>query len=161
MAFYYQLAVECGDKSAAIACSDHYLSPDALPAELPVDVAVRQASDDDAWWTVVVPSNESESGVYSDDVARSLSAAGDVLLDRLRSAPPFRFAIIGVEAEGAIRLADFSDTLGAHSTVAEGRDGLVVSDPLLATLANAAEFQPFAPGYHWIPYRGERYVRDD
>lgn len=161
MAFFYQLAVECGDEAAATACADHFSSPDALPGNTPVDLSVRQASNDGAWWTVIVPSEESESGVYSDAVARSLSAAGRALLQRLRDAPPFRFAVIGVEAEQSLGLADFDDRLGDAATLAEGRHGLVVSDPLLAKLGDLADlFEPFAPGYHWIAYRGERYVPD-
>jgi hypothetical protein len=74
---------------------------------MPVDVSVVQSSDDGAWWTLIVLTNESTSGVHSDEIARSLTAAGEAVLDRLRSAPLFRFAVIGVEAQEAIALADF------------------------------------------------------
>ena len=157
MAYFYSLAVDCGSEAAASACADHFLSPGAMPADIPVDLSVRQASDDNAWWTVIVPSDESTSGVISAEVRQSLSAAGDALLDRLRSAPAFRFAIIGVEAEQAISLGEFDATLGADPTLAERYHGLVVADELLDRLASPTGFEPFAPGYHWIPYRGERF----
>lgn len=155
MAWFYSLAVECGDDAAARACAEHFCAPGAGVA--PVDVSVRQASDDGAWWAVIVPSNESTSGVYSDEVAQSLGAAGGVLLHRLRSAPPFRFAVIGVEAHEAVAVADFDTELGADPTLVERFGGLVVSDALLRRLGNPPGFEPFAPGYHWIPYAGERH----
>jgi hypothetical protein len=157
MAWLYSLAVECGDEAAVRSCAEHFASEDAMP----IDVSVVQSSDDGAWWTLIVPTNESTSGVHSDEIARSLTAAGEAVLDRLRSAPLFRFAVIGVEAQEAIALADFDPALGAEPTLAERFDGLVVSDALHERLGTPASFEPFAPGYRWIPYRGERYREAD
>jgi hypothetical protein len=150
VAYFYSLAVECGDEGAARACAEHFSGRRA-------DVAVKRSAEDGAWWAVVTPQGESESGVTSDDVAQSLSAAGQALLEHLRSAPPFRFAVIGVEAFEAITFDDLDASTGSDPSFPDRFDGLVVSDEVRDRLGRDAPLEPFAPGYAWFPYRGEHF----
>jgi len=162
MAFFYSLSIECGaDKSAALTCAKHFDGwklplNDLLPDT--VNVTVKQESGDDQdWWVVVVPVGVSQSGVVSEEAARSMSAAGHCLLDRLKTAPPFRFAVIGVEADEAIYYNDLNPELGQDSTLAERYHGLVVSEEIYERLNPTSMFEPFTLGKFWIPYRGETY----
>lgn len=36
--------------------------------------------------------------------------------------------------------------------------GLVVSEDIWFAAGRRSDFSDFAPGYRWIPYRGERYA---
>ena len=157
MAFFFSLAVECGTEAAATECADHFSQPADGDADVPVHVSVRRSSQDGAWWAVVVPVRESSSGVVSEAVAASLTAAGRTLLNRLRTAPPFRFAVIGVEAYEAISIDELDAELGADPTLPDRFHGLVVSDDVRAMLGERAPLEPFAPGYSSIPYRGEKF----
>jgi hypothetical protein len=152
VALLYSLAIECGTRAAADACAEHFAGAGA-------DVTVQQGPDDDAWWAVVIPANESRSGVYSEEVAESLNTAGRALLDRLRSAPPFRFALIGIEVDGSLTYDVLDEAFGSDPELADRHHGLVASDAVVAKLGAPAALEPFAPGYSWIPYRGERYGR--
>ncbi|BAU12724.1 hypothetical protein LEP3755_32550 [Leptolyngbya sp. NIES-3755] len=162
MAFFYSLSVECGtDESAASMCAKHFdgwklpldnLSPDT------VTVTVKQdSSDENNWWVVVVPDGVSRSGVYSEEVARSMSASGHCLLDHLKTSPPFRFAVIGVEADEAIYYSDLVEELGEDPTFAERYQGLVISEEIYNRISATSMLESFAPGRFWIPYRGETY----
>lgn len=153
MAYFFALAVECGDEHAARACAAHFAAPDGIPT----DVSVKRSAHDGAWWTVVVPRGESTSGVTSDEVAHSLSTAGRALLERLRTASPFRFAVIGVEAYEAIAIDDIDAATGADPSFRERFHGLVVCDEIATRLGPEAALEPFAPGYSWLPYQGERH----
>lgn len=68
------------------------------------------------------------------------------LYEHLRTAPPFRFAVVGLEChefEVFIRGA------------LEAFDGLVVSRQIYHEAGRPREFQPFAPGYFWVPFTAQ------
>jgi hypothetical protein len=150
VAYLFSLAVECGDEDAATACAEHF-------SGLAVDATVKRSSEDGAWWAVVSPDGVSTSGVTSPEVAESLTAAGQALLEHLRSAPRFRFALPGVEAFEALTLEQLDESEGSDPSFPERFDGLVVSDEVRERLGADAPFEPFAPGYSWFPYQGERH----
>jgi hypothetical protein len=153
VAWIFSLSVECGDERRARGCAAYFADSDAAP---PVTVSVERGLDDRSWWAVVVPIGESTSGVVSESVARSLTVAGWALLDRLRGAPPYRFALVGVEAFDAVGVDDLVDRAVSDVGVFERLHGLVVSDDVRQRLSPDLRFEPFAPGYVWQPYLGER-----
>ncbi len=106
----------------------------------------------------MLPSKESRSGVTSPEVAASLGAAGHALLEHLRSAPPFRFAVVGVEAYEAMTFGDLVQQVAVDPASLDGPDGLVVSDDALPGAGAGPAFEPFAAGYAWIPYAGESFT---
>jgi hypothetical protein len=158
VAWIFSLAVECGDEPRARACAAYFAGSDAAP---PVTVSVERGLDDRAWWAVVVPIGESTSGVVSESVARSLTVAGWALLDRLLGAPPYRFALVGVEAFDAVGVDDLVDRAASDVDLFERLHGLVVSDDVRQRLSPSIRFEPFAPGYVWRPYLGERTATRD
>ena len=147
MAWFYSLAVECGDRDAASACAQHFADADA-------DVSAQQSSEDGAWWAVVTP--RVADGLAGAELAQARTAAGQALLERLRSAPPFRFAVIGVEAFESATLDGLDASEGSDPSFPQRFHGLVVSDAVRGSLGPDAPLEPFAPGYSWFPYRGER-----
>lgn len=63
----------------------------------------------------------------------------------LRKAPPFRYAVAGIECH------DFSlrDCDGRLAPM----EGLVICDQVFLDAGRPVDFQPFAEGYHWIPIK--------
>jgi hypothetical protein len=80
-----------------------------------------------------------------------MTHAGLLLYEKLRHAPPYRFAQVGVEAFDFRDLEDLAEIISSPAL-----NGLVLSEPLWQMLGGPARFVPFAPGYRWIPYRGEQ-----
>ena len=87
---------------------------------------------------------------------RGIASAGDqeqmdelarVLYRHLRGAPPYRFALVGVEVDG-FRLFDELD----DDVVTLDFSGLVLSDDVWRGLGASSVFVPFEPGYVWRPF---------
>lgn len=69
----------------------------------------------------------------------------------------YQAAMVGWDPEDLVDLAElrseWSEELGAGLL-----PGLVLSHEVLRSLSAGAGFQPFASGFDWIPYQGERRV---
>lgn len=48
------------------------------------------------WWCRVCPDSLSGTGIDAPDIAYTMTELGILLYQRLRSAPPFRYALVGV-----------------------------------------------------------------
>ena len=72
---------------------------------------------------------------------------GLFLYARLRTAPPFQFAIIGVE----VQEDDPYDRKGALYPF----PGLMISQQMFDQWSQPRGFEPFAPGYLWVPVTEE------
>ena len=80
-----------------------------------------------------------------------MTAEGHRLYEALRSAPPtYRYALAGVETDGFRLFDELADEVDLT-----GFPGLVVADELWQAIGRPRSFEPFAPGYRWIPYPGE------
>jgi hypothetical protein len=164
MAFFYSLSIECGqDHAKALQCANHFegwkLPIAGVLSNCEVGVSVQKDSGTEpAWWVVVIPAGVSQSGVWSVDVAQSMSAAGRSLLERLKTAPPFRFAMIGIEAQEAVSFNDLGVQFAFDPGLEEHCHGLVVSEDVYDQLGRSPKFEPFSQGRFWIPYRGETYA---
>ncbi|MEV6624342.1 hypothetical protein AB0M83_44235 [Amycolatopsis sp. NPDC051106] len=105
------------------------------------------------WWCGVTPEGLGEKGIESAEDATAFTAAGRRLYWMLRTAPPvYRYALAGVETD------EFRtyDELMAENDLTRF-PGLVVSEDIWAATGKRNAFSDFAPGYRWIPYRGEAY----
>ncbi|MBE8524059.1 hypothetical protein ILP97_42400 [Amycolatopsis sp. H6(2020)] len=143
MAWIFALNAECGEREThARDLARHF---DGWPAGV--------YEHEGAWWCGVAPEGLSRSGIGSAEDAAAMTAAGRRLYWLLRTAPPvYRYALAGVE----------TDEFRTHAELLAEKDltifsGLVVSEHIWATTGERTEFSDFAPGYRWIPYRGERY----
>lgn len=164
MAYLFQLSIECGaDEKDATACAGHFGDWQfQLADETSVAGATVQFHDDGddagAWWVLVTPSNVSRIGTDSAEDAAKLTLAGHALLERLKSAPPFRFALVGVETEYALSFQDVQAGLSEAPGFAASHHGLVVAGSLAKLAQDVLQFEPFAEGAAWIAYRGETAV---
>ncbi|WP_372666917.1 hypothetical protein [Amycolatopsis kentuckyensis] len=141
MARIYALNAECGGREThARDLARHF---ESRPA--------RVFSDGAGWWCGVAPEGLSRTGAHTAEEAAAMTAAGRQLYWLLRTAPPvYRYALAGVE----------TDEFRTYAELMAEKDltifpGLVVSEDIWAATGGRAEFSDFAPGYRWIPYRGE------
>jgi hypothetical protein len=155
MAWWFQLAAEIGDdRAAAEAIARHF---DGITWQVPGEDAFEttihagaEAGATGRWWALAVPSGLSTSGSGDPRDARRMTGVGLLLLERLRSAPPYRFAGVGVEVFDFRDVEDLPEVLDSPAL-----NGFVLSDPLWLSFGRPSLFVPFAPGYHWRPYLGE------
>lgn len=81
-----------------------------------------------------------------------LTEVGTRLYEHLRAAPPFLFALVGVEVD------DVRNELEIEELIRDPRpayQGLVVSTDLWQQAGQPSAFQSFRSGYVWRQYLGE------
>lgn len=104
------------------------------------------------WWCQVCPDTISNVGINAPNIAYQMTELGILLYQRLQSAPPFRYALVGVEVD---EFRTYSELL-AEATV-PSFPGLVLAGAVWRSLSPSSPLQPFSPGYVWQPYEGEVY----
>jgi hypothetical protein len=104
------------------------------------------------WWCQACPSGISEVGIDRSDIAYQMTELGILLYQRLQSAPPFRYALVGVEVD---EFRTYSELI-SEATV-PSIPGLVLAETIWRTLGTSTLFRPFSRGYVWQPYEGEVY----
>ncbi|MBC7970041.1 MAG: hypothetical protein H7Z11_07945 [Verrucomicrobia bacterium] len=155
MAWIFSLSAECGgEQVAAVQFAQHF------------DTAAWMLSDgrqvlcqsevfqdlDTNWWCRVFPSGISEVGINTPETAYLMTELGILLYQRLRSAPTFRYALVGVEVD---EFRTYGELLEDSSTVAF--PGLVMAETVWRVMGAAPAFRPFTFGYVWTLYEGEVY----
>ncbi|MEA5367557.1 hypothetical protein VA596_49060 [Amycolatopsis sp., V23-08] len=163
MAIYFLLDIDFGTNVAEAEAARRLIR--ACP---PLRAGARQASLHDSLVgegsrvTVVprgvgyaLPVELAERTRRLDLTAEELSALGWSLYDLLRQCTGYRLAAVGWELgeiwfENGELSPEYADDLAAG-----GLPGLVVSDDVHRALPRSTGFEPFEPGYQWMPYRGE------
>lgn len=153
MAWVFELAIECGrDRDTAIALKSHFDGFPFTPKSGTTGRCVVQAQgvttdEDNNWWISVLPVFPGSNVVQhseSPDVLREIAFA---LYGRLRSAPRYRFALVGTETSQFNTFANLKRVV-SHP----GLQGLVLREEIYVSLERPIGFEPFAPGYVWRPY---------
>jgi len=70
-----------------------------------------------------------------------------LLLDILRTAPPFRFAGVGVEVESFREFSELDQDL-----IDLDFNGVVISEAIWRNLGLPSVFVPFSEGFRWKPF---------
>jgi hypothetical protein len=81
-----------------------------------------------------------------------MTELGILLYQRLQSAPPFRYALVGVEVD---EFRTYRELIS--EAIAPSFPGLVLAETVWRSLGASPLFRPFSPGYVWLPYEGEVY----
>jgi hypothetical protein len=75
-----------------------------------------------------------------------------IFLDQsLRLAPPFRYALFGMEVD---EFRTYSELIEESALVFPG---LVLAEAVWQAIGSSSLFRPFSLGYVWKPYEGEVY----
>lgn len=155
MVWAFSLSVECGQaQNAAELFSEHFedialtLSNGALSQ---CRTTVFQDMDEN-WWCRICPTHISETGIEASDSAYLMTELGIFLYRRLRTAPAFRYALVGIEVD---EFRTYSELITEPSVLSF--PGLVLSETVWQSMASPAFFRAFSSGYVWQPYEGEVY----
>jgi hypothetical protein len=104
------------------------------------------------WWCRVCPDGTYEVGIDAPNIAYQMTELGILLYQRLQSAPPFRYALAGVEVD---EFRTYSELLA--ESLGSSFPGLVLAETMWRSLGASSLFRPFSSGYVWKPYEGEVY----
>ena len=145
----FSLSAECGpDRTAADKFAAYY---DGLIVQRGDGSAAQCEAfvfhDGEAWWATVTPDGVSKIGIRNESDRAEMTAIAFAFYERLRTAPPYRYAAVGIEV----------DEFRTHSELLRARagcdfDGLVVNDETWTELGEPESFEFFAPGYRWRPF---------
>lgn len=154
MAWVFSLSAECGSSRESAEAFTNYFQNKVLT--LSDGIAVLCSADvfndgEHNWWSSVHPRGVIAGGETNFELCKIKRASeiGFLLYEHLKFAPPFRFAIVGWEVDG------FREASELDSEALETLDGLVLSREFCERLDCESKLEPFAPGLHWRPYRGE------
>ena len=78
---------------------------------------------------------------------RKAISASLALYERLRTAPRYRYALVGVEVDGFRYFDELDDDVVNHDY-----NGLVLAEEVWKHLGSPDVFVPFEPGYRWRPF---------
>jgi hypothetical protein len=149
MAWIFSLSAECGPKKEAAdivaAHFDGWVIARADASRFPCLTHTFQ--DGEAWWVMVCFNGISTSGIRHDQDEQEMTELSVGLYERLRSAPPFRFALVGIEVDSFRSFNELD-----NNVVELDFSGLVVSEAVWEHLGSPGIFVPFAAGYRWRPF---------
>ena len=159
MGWFFSLCVECGSKLEAEAIAEHFKQLDLLLSDgrkFDCRVDVYQTNNQSLidWWCSVNPRGLSESGIHTVKDAQDMTELGFLLYEHLRSAPGFRYALVGVEVD---EVRYYHELLTRDGKADVPFDGFVVSEMIYEYLGKPVGFVPFKLGYFWTQYKGEVY----
>ncbi len=80
-----------------------------------------------------------------------MNEMGHKLYDRLLTASPFIFALVGVEVDEITSTTEIANDIQEDNYV-----GLVVTTKIWEQANQPKSFIPFNDGYYWHPYEGEK-----
>lgn len=112
---------------------------------------LKQGGKEANLWCMVCPTkiNGEDIDIYKDK--QQMRELVPLLYQHLRSAPLFRFALVGIEVDKCITYEELiSDNLILQKP--EKFSGLVVSQEIWRKLGSPNSFVSFREGYFWIPY---------
>jgi hypothetical protein len=153
MAYIFSLSAECGNLRENAETFTNYFQNLTLKLSDGLEILCSSNIFRDGannWWSLVNPTGIIVSGRSEDKTelckTERTSEVGFLLYEHLKTAPPFRYAIVGWEVDG-FREFDDNDL--------QTLDGLVFSQEFCEKFNCFSKFKPFATGYYWQPYRGE------
>jgi hypothetical protein len=155
MAWAFSLSAECGtEKSQAEKFAEHFRDltwtiDNGIEAQCQANIF---ADVEGNWWCRVCPSGLSEIGIDAPESAYLMTELGILLYQRLRSAPTFRYGIVGVEVD---EFRTYSELIDDGTVIS--LPGIVVDRDIWHLLGSPSGLRSFATGYFWKPYEGEVY----
>lgn len=155
MAWVFSLSAECGaEHDTAAQFARHFDKASWILSNGSQSHCHAEVFQDinENWWCRVCPSGISEAGIDTPESAYLMTELGIFLYQRLQSAPPFRYALVGVEVD---EFRTYDELLKESANLAF--PGLVLTETAWQVLGSSPVFRSFSPGYVWKPYEGEVY----
>lgn len=155
MAWIFSLSAECGSDENKAKLFAQYFEGVTWTLSNGRQCQCRTATFQDVeenWWCRVTPNNISEIGIESPESAYLMTELGILFYQHLRSAPEFRYALVGVEVD---EFRTCSELLEDSSELSI--PGLVLAAEVGLGMGLSSAYRPFSSGYVWLPYEGEIY----
>ncbi len=156
MAWVFSLSAECGNLRESAETFTDYFQDLVLTLSDSIEISCSSNVFHDGennWWSLVNPEGVIAGGNTKFELCKTKRATeiGFLLYEYLKSAPMFRYAIVGWEVDGFREANEFdADDL-------QNLNGLVLSEEFCTRLDCQSELEPFAPNYYWRPYQGENW----
>lgn len=155
MTWIFSLSAECGAEQAIAEQFAHHF--DKVSWILSNGSQIQCHADifqdiEENWWCRVCPSDISDIGIDTPQIAYLMTELGILLYQRLRNAPIFRYALVGVEVDEFRTYRELLEESPAPTFA-----GLVLAQTLWQRMGASTAFRPFSSGYVWKPYEGEVY----
>ncbi|MEG4216834.1 hypothetical protein QUA27_15690 [Microcoleus sp. Pol14C6] len=154
MVWVFSLSAECGTKqSEAQQFAQYFNKTFCVLSNGRVSQCRAEIFQDieENWWCRVCPSGISEIGIDTPESAYLMTEIGRFLYLRLRFAPPFRYALVGMEVDEFRTYSELIEEPGWAFP------GLVLAEAVWQATGASSVFQSFSLGYVWKPYEGEVY----
>jgi hypothetical protein len=155
MTWIFSLSAECGaDRAIAEQFAHHFDNVSWMlsnGSQIQCHAEIFQDIEEN-WWCRVCPSGMSEVGIDAPQTAYLMTELGILLYQRLRSAPTFRYALVGVEVD---EFRTYRELL--EESPAPTFPGLVLAETVWQMIGASTALRPFSTGYVWKPYEGEVY----
>lgn len=159
MAYYYSLAVECGDSEKdTVLCEQHFknfsIEVDGSVYDFITEKHIIEYQGDDTHWVVIFSQQLPAYGITDQATADMFTSIGRDLLRHLSKISHFRFSILGVESIAAIQFAEFDQSLVIDKKFVDSFNGLVISKLILSKISNSEVFVDFGTNHVGIiPYQ--------
>ena len=163
MAYIFSLSAECGaDKTQAETFAKHF-------EDLSFTLVTGTFSNCRTWihqdketnfGVSIIPDNVTDTGIGDEKDCIELSELGLRLYKHLLNAPPFRYALAGVEVD---QFNYYSNLFKSVCTYPDGRKalhgfaGLVLRKDIWQEMGEPISFYKFKKDYVWQIYKGEEY----
>lgn len=154
MAWVFSLSAECGNKKSEAEQFAQYFNEISWVISNGINSQCRAdffQDIEEKWWCRVCPSGISEIGIDTPESAYLMTELGILLYQSLRFAPPFRYALVGVEVD---EFRTYSELIEESVLVFPG---LVLAEAVCQATGSSSVFRSFSRGYVWQPYEGEVY----
>jgi len=147
MAICLLLSAECGEcRSKAEAFASHFTFS-VTDAQNRALVFKPQIIFDETWWCIVHCESDGRVLVDGSGGEEDFDKIADLLYQRLRTAPPFRYALAGFDTDGFRKISELDDDL-----IECNFSGLTLSLEIWEFLGSPKIFVPFEAGYVWRPF---------
>ncbi len=152
MAWIFSLSAETGPDRTNAQRFERHFAGRRIGTDLgEYNVWTNVAGYDGAYWCFVGTDQLSRTGIYSVEDALAMSLVGVELYALLRSAPSFRYALVGVEVDAWVTEAEMREDPAFITKM----DGFVIERELYKEVGAKGNFQDFTASHVWLPYRGE------
>ena len=102
-----------------------------------------------SWWAFAIPSGLGSSGAGTPELARRMTEAGFRIFEKLKFAPPFRYAMVAIQCFDWRDVEELPEVMSSLNL-----NGFVLSENLWIQFGRPHLFIPFSPGYWWRPFQG-------
>lgn len=150
MALIFFLSAECGtEQTAAEGVAQHFQGVKVQSLDGSVAACHAGTSfDGNNWWADASTDNACCNTPKNAEDLQKCTEIGFALFERLKSAPPFRYAAVGIE----VQHFRFFHELSSEDLAETPFEGVVLSDAVWLRFGSPARYIPFAPGYRWVPF---------